>query len=222
MFDSDFYNNFHLDIKSLQLNKEELEKNYELYGKKEGRIACEDDFYKIYPDFDVEFYKNYHTDLLVFNQDKYLLMWHYHNFGKKENRIANKKYLKMDLEEKTKQFPALFHKYILNLLDETNNLDYIVMNKGNLKKKELCHLHCYKISFLQSMFDEYLEVLTSYFDTFVTFSILDDENVFSLYKDITFIECKNKGYDIGPKFIIHNYLESEKAEYNYIFFIHSK
>ena len=135
MFDPLFYNNFHLDIKSLQLNKEQLEESYELYGKKEGRFACEEDFYDLYPDFDVEFYKNYHTDLSVLNQDKYLLMWHYHNYGKNENRIANKKYLKMDI----KQFPALFHKYVLNLVElkQTNNLNYNVRNRGNLHKKEL-------------------------------------------------------------------------------------
>lgn len=220
MFDHLFYNNFHLDIKSLRLNKEQLEESYELYGKKERRISCEEDFYEEYPDFDVEFYKNYHTDLSVFKEDKYLLMWHYHHFGKNENRIANKKYLKKDIN----LFPTLFHKYVLNLVEETNNLDYIVMNKGNLKKKELCHLHCYKISFLQSMFDEYIELLSRYFDILVTFSISDDKNVISKYKNknITFIECENKGYDIGPKFIIHDYLEKEKVDYKYIFFIHSK
>jgi hypothetical protein len=228
MFNHIFYNNFHLDIKSLQLNKEQLEQSYQLYGKKEGRISCEEDFYKVYPDFDIEFYKNYHTDLLVFKEDKYLLMWHYHNCGKKEGRIANKKYLKKDLEkdleEKTNQFPALFHKYVLNLVEPTDNLNYIVMNKGDLKKKELCHVHCYKISFLQSMFDEHIELLSIYFDILVTFSISDDTNVISKYikNNITFIQCENKGYDIGPKFIICNYLEKEKVDYKYIFFIHSK
>jgi len=58
MFNHLFYNNFHLDIKSLQLNKQQLEQSYQLYGKKEGRISCEEDFYKVYPDFDIEFYKN--------------------------------------------------------------------------------------------------------------------------------------------------------------------
>lgn len=214
MFEPVFYNNFHLDIKSLQLNKEQLVESYQLYGKKEGRISCEDEFYKVYPEFDVEFYKNYHTDLLVLNQDKHLLMWHYHNFGKKENRIANKK--------ETKLFPALFHKYELNLVELTNNLNYNVRTQCKLQKKELCHVHCYKISFLQSMFDEYITLISSYFEILVTFSILDDESILSLYKNITFIECKNKGYDIGPKFIIYDYLEREKIEYNYIFFIHSK
>jgi hypothetical protein len=221
MFDPIFYNNFHLDIKSLQLNKEKLEESYKLYGKKEGRLSCEEDFYKMYPDFDVEFYENFHTDLSVLKKDKYLLMWHYHNFGKKENRIANKKYLNFG-KDKTKEFPALFHKYVLNLVEPANNLNYNIKNRGNLQKKELCHAHCYKISFLQSMFDEYLDVLSSFFDILVTFSILDDEKVISKYKNITFIECENKGYDIGPKFIIYDYLEREKVAYNYIFFIHSK
>jgi hypothetical protein len=224
MFDHVFYNNFHLDIKSLRLDNKNLEQNYELFGKKEGRFSCEEDFYKEYPEFNVEFYKNYHKDLTVLKQDNFLLMWHYHNFGKKENRIANKIYLKID--DKIKDFPILFHKYVLNLVDvnQANKLNYLVKNRGNLQKKELCHVHCYKISFLQSMFDKYLHVLSSYFDILVTFSILDDENVFSKYtnKNITFIECENKGYDIGPKFIIYNFLEREKIDYKYIFFIHSK
>jgi hypothetical protein len=151
-----------------------------------------------------------------------MLMGHYHNHGLKEGRIANKK--ELDLDEKTKQFPALFHKYLLKLVKPENELNYRVISKGNLKKKELCLVHCFKISFLKSMFDEYLDLLSTYFDILITFCILDEDNIFlqKKYENFTFIECKNKGFDVGTRFIIFDYLEKEKIDYNYIFFIHSK
>jgi hypothetical protein len=88
-FDPIFYNNFHLDIKSLQLNEKQLKESYENYGKKEGRLCCESDFYALYPNFDLDFYKNNFPDLSILNGDKYMLMWHYHNYGFKEGKIGN-------------------------------------------------------------------------------------------------------------------------------------
>ena len=89
-FDLTFYKNFHLDLKSLNWSNKELLDHYQEYGYKEGRLASERDFYKLYPLFDLDFYNNNYEDLSVFNGDKYLLMWHYEEYGKKEGRICTK------------------------------------------------------------------------------------------------------------------------------------
>jgi hypothetical protein len=89
MLDYDFYINFYLDLKTRNLNQDELEHHYESYGKQEGRFATEKDFYNNYPTFDLEIYKNNNYDLHIFQGNKYMLLRHYHEFGKQEGRITN-------------------------------------------------------------------------------------------------------------------------------------
>jgi hypothetical protein len=89
-FDVDFYRNFHSDLKSMNLNNEDLIKHYLQYGRLEGRFGSELDFYKLYPDFDIIYYKSYYDDLKIFINRKYDLMSHYHNYGVKEGRCINK------------------------------------------------------------------------------------------------------------------------------------
>jgi hypothetical protein len=74
------------------------------------------------------------------------------------------------------------------------------------------------------MFKSYIHTLNSFLNIVVTFNVFDDFKVVNnpSYKSIIFLECKNKGYDIGPKFIVSQFLKEQKVDYNYIFFIHSK
>jgi hypothetical protein len=55
--DYDFYKNFYLDLKKLNLSNKDLLKNYEEIGLNEKRICSESIFYKLYPNFDLDFYK---------------------------------------------------------------------------------------------------------------------------------------------------------------------
>lgn len=89
----DFYRNFHLDLKSMNLNNEDLMKHYYQYGKIEGRFGSEDDFYESYPSFDLSFYESYYDDLKIFNKNKYSLMHHYHNYGIKERRLIKNEFI---------------------------------------------------------------------------------------------------------------------------------
>ena len=174
-FDLDFYNNYYQDVSIFNGNKYMLMRHYHNYGFKEGRFSCEKDFYELYSDFDLDFYNNYHQDLHIFNKNKYILMRHYHDKGNKEDRIINMKKLKEE-EKKTyllNNFPILFNKYLLNLEIYDYPISYEIINESILTKKELCHIHCYKISFLPNMFDKIIDLLNIYYDIIVTYNIYD-------------------------------------------------
>ena len=82
MVDCNFYRMFYTDL--VNFSNEDLNLHYEYYGKKEGRFACEEDFFNKYPHFDFEFYKNTYNDVKSLN--KYQLMVHYHVIGHIEDR----------------------------------------------------------------------------------------------------------------------------------------
>ena len=86
-FDYEFYENFHMDIKKQGWNKYELMGHYYHYGKKEGRLIKEEDFYSMYPDFDYEFYENFYSGIKELGWNKYQIMGHYYKDGVTEGRI---------------------------------------------------------------------------------------------------------------------------------------
>ncbi len=163
MFDSQFYGNFHLDIKALGWNEKQLKESYEKYGKNEGRMSCESDFYNTYPEFNLEFYKNNYSDLNIFNGDKYMLMWHYHNFGNFEGRLDKKKfYLK---------YPNLFSKYLLDISNPDNELNYnVIENKSFENNCIITHIHIFDINNFEYLFNKYIENIF-YFSLFFIVSI---------------------------------------------------
>jgi len=85
VFDVEFYKKFHCDLENYP--NDFLINHYKDYGKSEGRIISESNFYHVYPDFDVEFYKIFYGDLEKFPNEK--LMSHYHYYGKSEGRIIS-------------------------------------------------------------------------------------------------------------------------------------
>lgn len=190
-------------------------------------------FYTKYPTFDYEFYHNYYPDLHIFCKDKSKLISHYENYGFKEGRIINKSDLNMEEKKKylLQYFPLLFHKYILNLENfNDSKIKYSLKKKKKdssyfyLNSKFIVHIHCFKISYLETMFHAYIPLLNSFFKIIVTFYELDNPEIINKasYQKIIFLECTNKGYDIGGKFIVSNFLRDKNYDYNYIFFMHSK
>ena len=87
----DFYENFYSDINVQNWDKDKMEQHYNVYGKYEGRMINEEDFYSLYPDFDIEFYKEFYMDIKAQNWNKYELMGHYSNFGINEERLSSEK-----------------------------------------------------------------------------------------------------------------------------------
>jgi hypothetical protein len=210
-----FYNIFYTDLSVYNGVKYLLMKHYENTGKQEGRISNEKEFYERNHEFDYDFYKNYNLDLSsLYKENKYLYMRHYEYTGKQEGRMIHKYF---------PNYSFLFHKYILNLVDKNNiHLNYTPKHISNLIKTKICHIHCFKISFLDSMFETYIATINQFFDIIVTFHLEDNLNIIQKYKYITFINCENKGYDVGPKFIVYDYLKKMNYNYDYIFYIHSK
>jgi hypothetical protein len=121
-------------------------------------------------------------------------------------------------------YPVLFHKYILGLRNPDENLikrQYSVVSTAPITRKNICHIHCFYLKFLDSMFAKYISLINQTFDIIVTYTHADDV-LLTKYNNITFLQVTNYGMDIGPKFTVRDYLLSKNVNYNYIFYIHSK
>ena len=146
----------------------------------------------------------------------------------KENKVLENKVLEnkeTTLQKQIKLYPALFHKYILGIRNPNDNMidsKYFIVYETPIIKKNICHIHCFYLKFLESMFSKYISVINKTFDIIVTYTH-SEENILKKYKNIiTFLNVDNYGMDIGPKFIIYEYLRVKNIQYNYIFYIHSK
>ena len=121
-------------------------------------------------------------------------------------------------------YPALFHKYVLGLRHPDEDLmgkQYAVTKEAQITRKNICHIHCLYLKFLESMFANYIAPLLQTFDIMVTYTHPED-SVLNKYNNITFLQVHNYGMDIGPKFTVYEYLRHKNIAYNYVFYIHSK
>ena len=225
-FDPIFYNNFYLDIKYLELKPEQLRESYENYGKKESRLCNEYLFYKKYPSFNLNFYSFYYSDLDVFNGDKYLLMWHYDNWGFKENREMNIEKIIIDDKKINdyKNHPFLFGKYLLGLNEPETPIPYEIIKENItsefIQNKRKAHLHCFNIEKFDYFYNSYLDKISKYCSIIITY-ICGNSSNFS-HNNYTLIKIRNKGMDIGGKFVCVNYLKDKNIDYENILFLHSK
>jgi len=122
-------------------------------------------------------------------------------------------------------YPALFHKYVLGLRnpDENNvSQNYSVVKESPIVRKNICHIHCFYLRLLSSMFGSYISLISKTFDIIVTYTHSDETTLNAYNNNITFIRVNNYGMDIGPKFTVYEYLLNKNIDYNYIFYIHSK
>lgn len=121
----------------------------------------------------------------------------------------------MELEK----YPVLFHKYLLGIANSDSSLPYTVRQKYTIdSSKYLCHLHIYDLNYFDTIFGTYLYVLLDSFNILVSYC--KGSEIFK--EGITYLHVKNKGYDIGGKICVLDYLEEYKIDYSYILFLHSK
>lgn len=118
------------------------------------------------------------------------------------------------------KYPNLFHKYLLKLRDPEENLVYNVTKIVEIKKKYVCAIHCYDLNVFEEYFADYLTKIKELFDVIVTYCVHNE--IVLLNNKFLFICMKNKGMDLGGKFVSMDYLTKHKIDYEYIFFIHSK
>lgn len=109
------------------------------------------------------------------------------------------------------------------LMEPKNNIIYNII-KNNLdiiyiKNKLWCHLHCYNIDLFDKIYQEHIKDILKYFSIIVTFS--EGNNIPSYEKSI-YIRCKNKGGDIGGKFVCIRYLIDNNIDFSFILMLHSK
>jgi len=209
-FDWKYYTSVYSDLTKNGIDTQE--KAFEHWinnGKLEGRKCTVVDK----TNFDWESYISIYTDLRnagINTRQKALTHWT--NHGKSEIR-AGYNYIK--------NYPYLFHKYLLQISDPTKPIAYKTIKKSKSNNKFACHLHCYDMDTFYEIYGEYLNNLLDEFNVIVTYCIGAAPELL-LKRNLSIIKIQNKGRDIGAKICVLNFLENEKNEYNYILFLHSK
>tara|TARA_Y100000389_G_scaffold42673_2_gene37352 strand:+ start:1160 stop:5227 length:4068 start_codon:yes stop_codon:yes gene_type:complete len=146
-------------------------------------------------------------------RDKDMLTWNEEEKKKEEHLNNIKKH----------GFSYLFHKYLLNIANPNNKINYKII-KNNItnefkEKKYYAHLHCFNISQFNEIYGKYINKISKYFSLVITYSI--GENTIN-NSDFVLLKIPNKGMDIGAKFCAVAYLNYNKISYEYIIFLHSK
>lgn len=135
--------------------------------------------------------------------------------------IKKKTQLTETQKNKVIQYPYLFHKVILNLVDVNKAITYDIKQKHQIKKKFLSHLHCYDISLFFQFYKSYFDIINEKTDIIITYCVGEINNDLK-EKKVTVLKIKNKGMDIGGKFCMVDYLKTKKIDYSFILFLHSK
>ena len=120
-------------------------------------------------------------------------------------------------------FPYLFHTYN-NFLSDPNGPIYYkeLKNKNEINKKLVQSIHCFNIEDFEELFSIFIELGKAHFSTIVTFCNGEIGHLIIKYPTITWLQIKNKGFDLGNKFVTVRYLEEKSINYNHIFYLHSK
>jgi hypothetical protein len=186
------------------------------------KLAYKCDYENIPDDFNWIKYIEYNQDIKTHCKNEAQSKLHYNNFGLYQNRqykhqdqIINK--------NKYSDYPFLFHKYILNITSETNQIEYQIKSKFSFNSKNtlLAHLHCYNIDKFDEFFGEYINKIIAYCSTIiVTYSIGTITNL--PVDDFIYIKCLNQGMDIGGKMVCMDFLNRNNVIFNSILFLHSK
>jgi hypothetical protein len=166
--------------------------------------------------------KSMHTS---FSRQKTSLMSNTMLLSNKNKQITHiKEELKSQSSLKQPPLQYLFHKYALGIRNPNDNSitqNFTIVKVSPITRKNLCHIHCFNLTFLDSMFGIYISLISETFDIIVTFTRAND-SIINKYNNITFLCTKNYGMDIGPKFTVYDYLRNKSIEYNYVFYMHSK
>ena len=118
------------------------------------------------------------------------------------------------------KYPALFHKYLLKISNVNDSVNYEVnSNLLTSFKKYICHIHIYDLSKFHFYFGNIVPNLQKDFTIIITYCL---GNYNSSDIDKIYIKINNKGYDIGGKICMIDYINQLDIDYEYILFLHSK
>lgn len=127
------------------------------------------------------------------------------------------------------KYSKLFHKYFLNISNCNDDIEYTYYPKNIIIKSDnnrIVHLHIIDIDNFIDVYGSYIDNIIKYYTIYVTFTCGDVERIMFMYNNhknnIQYIKVKNKGYDIGPKISLLDFLYFNNISYNHILFLHSK
>lgn len=157
------------------------------------------------------------------NKQNVTIYANHDDFAKLKKKI-NVQFVEMENTKKTfcskkniKDYKSLFNKYLLNLTDKDNNVNYEIKTEITIIKKNICHIHCFDLDFFDEYFGDCIRNIFLFYDIIVTYCTGEIK-----YNNMIYINVKNKGYDIGGKIIAINYIKENNINYEYILFLHSK
>ena len=112
----------------------------------------------------------------------------------------------------------LFNKYNMKLTQSDSKIPYTISQASPITKPQLCHFHIYDIDKIKE-FNTYISNIEQLYDIIITYCT---GTMPSKLNNFTFLKILNKGYDIGGKICMLDYVTNNNIEYNYILFLHSK
>lgn len=123
---------------------------------------------------------------------------------------------------KLMDYKYLFNKINLNLVPYDLKIYYTIIKnlKSDYNKNLFCHIHCYDLINFYEYFSNVIKKLKNKFVIIITY--VNKSKVNLQDDDFILINCKNKGYDIGPKFIATLHIKKNYPDYKYILYLHSK
>ena len=142
---------------------------------------------------------------------------HWNKYGRLEGR--SDKYINHTFNDTDIiKYPILFHKYLLGLSSPTTQIKYKIVNIANINKQQICHFHIHDIKHYADYLS-YVNIIKDEFYIIITFNIGE----ISTYDNtFTILQVENKGFDIGPKICMLQFLIDKSIDYDYILFLHSK
>ena len=198
--------------------------HYEIFGYK-ADLSYNNDFDLVPDDFEWKMYIKLNASLPIECNSELKCRQHYHHYGIYQQFIYSETHTNNVTNTEWRQYPILFHKYILNLAESSDNIPYVINNYYepiHLPFSMVLHIHCYDLNNFTTYFGKYWMIIQSECPNVIITYCVGDILKLKYYKNITVLHCENKGMDIGGKFTCVYHLNKHHITYDYIFFIHSK
>ena len=204
-------------------NEYTIKLHYDLFGYSQ-KLPYNSNFKNVPVDFDWKIYVQLNPDIKAVCKNELHSRKHYDSFGIYQNRQYSINCDTIVHNTKYNNYQFLFHKYILNITREINNIPYSIIKSYTIVDKVdiflIAHLHCYDIEKFDDFYGNYINKITNFCSkVIITYSIGNIQNKSNKF---IYLKCLNQGMDIGGKFVCINYLRSNRIKYSSILFLHSK
>ena len=181
-----------------------------------------------------DYYKKKYIDKITHTNSNTLLINAWNEWGEKMSIEPSEQcgfyYLNMIYDKLVllndkiiNKFENLFHKFkykMSTICDDDGILS--IHNKEKLFNNDyITHIHCYNLDIFELFFVNVIDNCLKETDIIVTFCSINTF-IINKYKNILFLQIKNKGYDIGGKICCIKYIYDNNINFKNMFFLHSK